>query len=136
MFETRRPPRLGWITAAGVAALVIAGCGSSPAPAQTLPASGKPPGPGVTLVAQDIAFDSTEVGAPANQPFTIILENREAVPHDVAIDGQGPGQGRAFEGAVVTGPATRWYSVPPLAPGEYVFVCTIHPAMTGRLVAS
>ena len=67
-------------------------------------------------------------------PPDVIPPDEEA--YDVAIDGEGPGQGRVFEGAVVTGPATRWYSVPPLARGEYVFVCTIHPAMTGRLVAS
>ena len=43
---------------------------------------------------------------------------------------------RRFEGAVFSGPATRWYAVPALAPGTYRFVCDVHPSMTGRLVAS
>ena len=33
------------------------------------------------------------------------------------------------------GVATRDYQVPALAAGEYTFVCTVHPNMTGTLTA-
>jgi len=41
-----------------------------------------------------------------------------------------------FEGVLFSGPATRWYPVPALAPGTYQFKCDLHANMTGSLVAS
>jgi len=124
----------GAITAVAIT-LALAGCGSTAAPAMTPPESRAPEGLSVGLAAHDVAFDATELHVPANTPFTLIFENREAVPHNVSIDRSDAGHARVFEGAVFTGPATRWYEVPALAPGEYTFVCEIHPNMTGRLVA-
>lgn len=123
------------LAAAALAALVLAGCGSTAAPAMTPPGSAAPDGPTVTLAAQDVAFDTAELRIDANRPFTLVFENREAVPHNVSIDRSDGEHARVFEGAVFSGPATRWYAVPALAPGDYTFVCEIHPNMTGRLVA-
>jgi plastocyanin len=118
-----------------VAAFAVSGCGGSAAPAQTPPASGDPAGTWVSLGAAEIAFDQAEVSVTANQPFTIVFENRDAAPHNVSIFAGDAGE-RRFEGAVFTGPATRWYAVPALAPGTYRFVCDVHPSlMTGRLIA-
>jgi plastocyanin len=50
----------------------------------------------------------------------------------VSIHGDGQD---LFEGEVVAGPTTVTYAVPALDPGEYAFVCDIHPEMTGTLVA-
>lgn len=117
------------------AALAIAGCGGAASPAMTPPGPGAPAGPAVTLAAQDVAFETAELDVPANVAFTLVFENLEAVPHNVSIERRDAGHARLFEGAVFSGPATRWYAVPALAPGEYTFVCAIHPNMTGRLVA-
>ena len=120
---------------AAALAFVLAGCGNGAAPAMTPPGSGAPVGPAVTLAARDVAFDTPELRVEANRSFTLIFENREAVPHNVSIDRGDAGHARVFEGAVFSGPATRWYAVPALAPGEYTFTCEIHPNMTGRLLA-
>jgi len=124
----------GAITAVAIT-LALAGCGSTAAPAMTPPESRAPEGLSVGLAAHDVAFDATELRVPSNTAFTLVFDNREAVPHNVSIDRSDAGHARVFEGAVFTGPATRWYEVPALAPGEYTFVCEIHPNMTGRLVA-
>ena len=118
-----------------VLAFGLAGCGGGAAPAMTPPGPGAPVGLAVTLAARDLAFDTAELRVDANRAFILVFENREAVPHNVSIDRGDAGQARVFEGAVFSGPATRWYAVPALAPGEYTFVCEIHPNMTGRLVA-
>jgi plastocyanin len=82
----------------------------------------------------NIAFEQPSVTAPANAPFTIAFENKEAVPHNIQVkDGSGSA---VFTGDTVTGPTTKDYAVGPLAAGTYTFVCTVHPNMTGTLTAS
>jgi plastocyanin len=54
------------------------------------------------------------------------------VPHDVTIL---QGETAVFEGEDITGPDVMEYDVPPLTVGEYRFICSIHPPMTGTLVA-
>ena len=127
---------IGIALAGAVAAVALAGCGGGAVPAQTAPASGDPAGTWITITATNIAFDQADVPVAANQPFTIAFENRDAVPHNVSIFVGDTGGERRFEGAVFTGPATRWYAAPALAPGTYRFVCDVHPSMTGRLVAT
>ena len=124
------------IMVAALAASVILGCGtggSAPgfdhAPASLDPASPR-------LAAEGLAYDTTALAAPANKSFVIVFENREAVSHNVSIYADDGLTERRFEGALFGGPATRWYPVPALAPGSYVFVCDLHPTMRGRLTAS
>jgi plastocyanin len=66
----------------------------------------------------------------------IVFENREAVSHNVSIYADEGLMDRRFEGVLFGGPATRWYPVPALAPGAYVFLCDLHPTMRGTLTAS
>jgi plastocyanin len=115
-------------------ALVAAGCGSTAIGGEQEPASLDPASP--RIAAEGIAFDAAALAVPANRPFTLVFENREAVPHNVSIYSDAGRQDRRFEGVVFSGPATRWYPVPALAPGSYVFVCDVHPDMSGQLVAS
>jgi len=117
------------------ATLALAGCGGGGAmPAQTLPVPAEPNTPKLAITAENIAFAQTEVGVSGNTAFILVLDNRDAVPHNISIS-RGGGE-RQFEGAVFSGPGSRWYAVPPLATGTYVFVCDVHPNMTGKLVAS
>ena len=117
-----------------LAALLVAACSGGALGYDTPPASLDPSSPG--LAAAGIAFDTTELAVPANRPFIFIFENREGVDHNVSIYADAAHRDRRFEGVLFSGPATRWYPVPALAPGTYVFACDLHANMTGRLVAS
>jgi len=116
-----------------VAALASA-CAASAIGFDRPPASLDPNSP--TLGAEGIAFDRVELAVPANRPFVLVFENREAMSHNVSIYADGAHQVRRFEGVLFGGPATRWYPVPALAPGTYDFLCDLHTSMIGRLIAS
>jgi plastocyanin len=115
--------------------------GGSPAPSGGPPGSGAPPGSGgppaggITIVAQNIAFDVKSVKAPAGAPFTITFDNEDAgTPHDVDI--LDAGGAKVFDGKDFPGVATETYNVPALEAGTYKFECSIHPAlMFGDLTA-
>jgi cytochrome c oxidase subunit 2 len=85
----------------------------------------------IELAAQNVAFSTNALTAPAG-PVTIHFKNDDAnVPHNVEIkDGSGA---EVFKGQIITGPAEASYSVPPLKAGTYTFACTVHPNMTGTL---
>src|SRR5688572_25770235 len=106
------------------------GASGSPAPA----ASTDPNAEVVTITASGVAFDPTEVSAPAGTAFTLSFDNQDAgIPHDVQVkDASGA---VVFKTDVFPGVAKRDYSVPALAAGAYPFVCSVHPNMTGTLTA-
>ena len=109
------------------------GPGASPG-ASAPPPDGAPPG-AISIVANTIAFDLKEIQVPADQPFTIFLVNEDqaTTTHDVEI--------RSTDGQVLKavpptpGGESMAYQYEPLAAGEYVFICSLHPipAMTGTL---
>jgi plastocyanin len=88
----------------------------------------------VTVTAQGIAYLEKEITVPADQPFTIAFDNRDAgVPHDIVIkDAAGA---TLFQGARTDGPVVVVYDVPALPAGQYTFVCSFHPNMTGTVTA-
>jgi plastocyanin len=114
--------------------LALAACGGSALGYEQPPIPVDPASP--RIGALDIAFDRSELRAPAGAPFILVFENREAPSHNVSIYADAAFQHRLFEGAIFAGPATRWYPVPALAAGTYRFRCDVHPSMTGRLVTS
>jgi plastocyanin len=113
--------------------LVVAACSGTALGFDRAPASLAPDSP--KLAADGIAFDRARLEVPANVAFVLVFENREAVSHNVSIYADAAHSDRRFEGVLFGGPATRWYPIPALAPGSYVFVCDLHPNMTGTLVA-
>jgi cytochrome c oxidase subunit II len=89
----------------------------------------------IEITAADIAFDTDRLEVPANEAFVIRLLNEDSgIPHDVDI--LGPDGETIFDGQLIDGPATIDYLVDPLEPGEYEFICSVHPNMRGTLVAS
>lgn len=98
------------------------------------PASSAATGTVLKLSAQNIAYDTASLDAPANQPFQIQFTNNDAgVPHNVSIHvGTASGQ-EVFKGDIFSGVATKTYDVPALPAGTYTFVCSVHPNMTGTL---
>jgi plastocyanin len=95
------------------------------------------PGGGVTVVAQNIAFDISRIELHPGVPTTLTFENRDAgVQHNIAIYSNSSLDQGLFEGELVTGPDTAQYEIPPLEPGEYYFQCNVHPTMNGTVVIS
>ncbi len=113
---------------------------AAPSPAATAAASAAAPSGGtaggtgtvINETAQNIAFQQTDLTAPANTPFTIHFDNQDSgVPHNMMIkDANG---NAVFTGDLVTGVAQKDYAVPALPPGTYTFVCQVHSNMTGTL---
>jgi cytochrome c oxidase subunit II len=120
-FSVEAMPRAGfdaWIAAIRA--------GETPQP--SVPAGGSV----LQLSADNIAFNTKELETTAGQPFTIEFSNDEALAHNVAIY---KGDEGLFHGEVFTGPGKKSYVVDALPPGEYTFICDVHPqpSMTGTL---
>ena len=122
---------------AGIAVLTVAcsGGGSTPAPASMAPGSpgaSASAGSGLVVVAKDLAFSPTSLTIDADTPTEIVLDNQEAVPHNIAIkDAAGA---TVFKGEIVTSKQVT-NAVPALPAGSYTFWCEVHPNMTGTLTA-
>ena len=89
--------------------------------------------PVLKLSAKDIAFDTHELEVAAGQPFKIEFTNHDDVDHNVGIY---KGEEEIFRGDEFSGPdETVTYVIDALEPGDYTFICDVHPgpAMTGTL---
>ncbi len=107
---------------------------ASAAPSGGTAASGGTAGTVLQLSASGIAYDQTDLTAPANTPFEIAFTNNDAgIPHNVSIHEGSPTGTEVFKGAIFTGVATQTYDVPALPAGTYSFVCSVHPNMVGTL---
>jgi plastocyanin len=108
---------------------------AAPAPTSpvVIPAGGGATGSTVQISAQNIAFDTDLLKAPADQAFVLEFDNNDpGIPHNVEIkDAAGMS---LFKGQIITGPAKISYQVPALPAGSYMFQCDVHPNMTGTLV--
>ena len=135
----------GWLpprAASGAAPSGAPGASGPPASPGAPASSGAPASPGapvesapaadVTIHAKGVAFVETSFTAPKDKPFTIAFVNEDpGTPHNVAIHEGSPTGKELFKGDVFPGVATKIYSVPGLPGGQYAFVCTVHPTMTG-----
>jgi plastocyanin len=84
----------------------------------------------VTVQAKGIAFVETTWTGPANRPFKLAFDNEDAgTPHNIALkDASGAD---VWTGDIFNGVETRVYDVPALPAGDYPFICSVHPNMTG-----
>ena len=123
-----KPIRLSLLAVA--LAAVMAACGSTSGgetPTDPATADG-------TVTSVDMAFDPGTVNVPAGRTFTLALVNQDSMPHNVAIYTDESRSEKLFEGEMVTD-GTITYEIPALDAGEYFFDCSLHPDMTGTLVA-
>ena len=90
------------------------------------------------ISADNIAFDKSELSAPAGAEVTIVFNNKEAVPHNVSVFETSDMDSEIFVGEVINGPQTIEYTfTAPSEPGEYFFVCDVHPrTMTGTFIVT
>jgi hypothetical protein len=124
--------QLGWIPPRDVNA--VAPPAAAESPGASAPAGGPPPSaaptPDIVLTAHNVQFDTDHITGPAAVPFTIALINDDqGTPHNLEL--KGPDGAPVWKGEVFTGVDTRVYDAGPLPPGEYTFLCTVHPTMTG-----
>jgi plastocyanin len=111
-------------------AAVVAACSGATAAPPTATASVDPNTPVVT--AKDLKFVETQVTVKADSAFDLVLDNREAPPHNIQIsDATGA---KVFTGEIVSNSRVT-YEVPALAAGTYTFICEVHPDMKGTLSA-
>ncbi len=127
---TPPPAASGSATASGAAP-----SGSAPTASGSAPA---PSGSGNLVVVQisalNIKYEQTALTAPANTPFQVSFENKDAgVPHNVTLHLGDTNGAELFKGEIFNGVATRVYNVPALDAGSYAFVCSVHPTMIGTL---
>jgi plastocyanin len=108
-------------------------------PVASAAAGGAPPPPSqgpkadAVLTAQGTQFLEPTITIPAGKPFTLALDNKDTLPHNVVLkDASGA---KVFEGAIVTGPVVTVYDVPAIPAGTYTFVCAVHSNMTGTATA-
>jgi plastocyanin len=93
-----------------------------------------PRGTTLAISANDLKFDKTCLAAPPDESLTINFDNKEALPHNVAIRNK-QGDGDLFTGEIISGPRVITYKVRGLERGIYRFWCTIHPSqMQGTFV--
>jgi plastocyanin len=126
--------RLVLVLALGLAALAVAACGTSSAGGTPPPSQG-PADPGrPVVVAQNNVFSPAEVRVTAGKALTLTLDNRDGVPHNVAIFTDSSASTPVSIGDIVTA-TTVEQAVPALEPGEYFFRCDVHREMVGKVVA-
>lgn len=117
-------PHLGSVLFPPLSAETPAGSGGGAAVATEL-----------TVTARNVQFDTSELRVPAGVDVSIRFVNEDdAIPHSLHISGAGGFDVTTEIFAGADGRSrTLSFTVP--APGEYTFVCDVHPAqMTGTLV--
>ena len=136
-FALRRSALLGLLV---TASLVLAACaggdeGASPAPSDDNTAGGTVSvvDGTVDISAADLAFDANVIQATAGEAFTVSFTNNEAVPHNFSVYTEEGGEAIAT-GEIITEGVTDEVEIEALEPGEYYFVCDLHPEMNGTIV--
>jgi plastocyanin len=94
----------------------------------------------LTVTAEQIAFDTSTIELVAGQETTILFDNRDDAAavgqHNIAIYEDDSLAVELFNGELISGPAQVTYTIPPLEPGEYYFLCIVHPFMNGTVVVA
>ena len=94
--------------------------------------------PTATVTASGIAFDTSTIDLPADQPSTIHFVNEDnGTQHNIAIYPSADDLANPlFRGDLLTGPGETDYAVDPLKAGTYYFQCDVHTTMNGTVDVS
>lgn len=112
-------------------------CGQN-LPAPVVTAAPEPPSATLSIVAEGIAWNKTQLSAIANEPLTLTLDNRdEGTLHNIHFTaGAEPGGEDVASTELEAGLVVQTLNFGPLDPGEYYYLCDVHPSMEGVLTAS
>ena len=119
----------------------LAACTSS---SSSIPTQTTPPPAGISksitidISAENIAFNKGTITVPAGADVTIVFNNKDRVPHNVAVYETQVATRSIFVGEVFTGLKTVNYRfTAPSTPGTYFFRCDVHPgSMTGDFIVT
>ncbi len=96
-------------------------------------------GGGIHLVAENVAFDHTELVVTAGEEAAIEFENPDSVEHNLAVypdaDSGIAKTDAIFQGEIIPAGGSTTYNVTAVDAGEYYFQCDVHPNMNGSYVA-
>jgi plastocyanin len=126
--------RAGIVLGLAILGAALVGCGSAAGRPGSGQATAEPNSP--TISATNLMFDKTELDVPASRPFTLVFENQDSAPHNVAIYRAANATDALFKGEVFSGPGNRVYSVSALPAGTWFFRCDVHTDMHGTVVAA
>jgi plastocyanin len=112
--------------------LILAACADDADPAPPANGNDAPPAGAIEVSADNMAFDTDVITAPAGEPITIVFTNNEGQPHNIAIYTDSTRGEELFRGDIITGPDEQiTYEIPAMEAGEYFFDCSVHPEMNG-----
>lgn len=152
MTATTRAHKLRLCLIGLVATIVLWACGSGDDPTVAPQSSGtsmdhgsggamgaeptcSPEGSSLMITANNTTFNKECLAVPANQPFTIALDNKQTLTHSLAILEGHTSSNVLFRGDIFAGPKSTTYNVAGLPPGTYVFHCEVHPGqMRGTFI--
>lgn len=123
-----------------VASMLLVGCGGgsdADLPALATEAADVQPMTEVTVVANDLEFDTDTIVMPAGQEVSLTLENQDGgTLHNIAvyIDEDGERE-EVYRGELFEGDNSRTYTFQAPPSGVYLFRCDAHPEMSGAFIA-
>ena len=87
----------------------------------------------LTVVGENISFDVSALSAAAGDEITLTFENKDVdVAHNLHVQAGTEGD---FRTEIVRGPVTQTLTLTIDSPGEYTYICDVHPnQMRGTLV--
>ena len=92
------------------------------------------PAAATTITARNVEFEPTTVAMVAGVPLRLVLQNEDAgIPHNILVRGGGTDIGKT---EIVTGIDRAELAFGPLPPGDYAFLCEIHPNMAGTITVA
>lgn len=128
-----RPKFLGVLVAATFA---ISACASGSGPASN-PATDSPSGELLQITVgtdtgSELKFDPVDVTAQPGVDVRLTFENRSEVPHNLTFEAPI----NAASSTLVAPATSETLEFTAPGPGEYAFLCTIHPGMDGILLVA
>jgi plastocyanin len=86
-----------------------------------------------TIVAQNIAFDVTRLEVAVGDQLTITYDNREnGIPHNLRVRDTATGDAMTD---IVAGPITQTLAVTFDQPGQFAYLCDVHPEQMQGIIA-
>ncbi len=97
----------------------------------------KGPSANITLIAKNLAFNTSTITVPAGAHVTVHFSNEDqGISHNFAVYTNPSALTRIFGGEVIIGVSSTTYTfTAPSTPGTYFFRCDVHPnTMTGQFI--